>query len=77
MAWTDYPIPGEDRPNYAAPYRKCKVIAYDGDKYVRIELESGLGVMQIKSGYVYQMPVGNKTCFAHEYLSKLKPAKES
>lgn len=71
-AWTDYPVPGEDRPNYAAPARRCSILKYDGDKYVRVALENGLGVMQIKSGYVYQLPVGNKTPFHHKYLEQLE-----
>jgi len=52
-AWTDYPIEQlGDRAGYDAPIRPCKVISYDGDKYLTIEV---MGVTQsLKGCYVYQ-----------------------
>lgn len=54
-AWTDYPITAlGDLPNVDAPIRACRVLAYDGDKYLTI-LASGARE-KVKSGYVYTRP---------------------
>lgn len=51
-AWTDYPISAlGDAPGEDAPIRECFVLAYDGSKYLTVEVD---GVReQVKSGYVY------------------------
>lgn len=51
--WTDYPIERLcDKPGERAPVRACRIISYDGDKYVRIVIG---GVEEsIKRGYIYR-----------------------
>lgn len=53
MAWTDYPFKrlGDESP---APVRECKVIRFDGDKYVTIVVEGAEET--IKRCYVYIAP---------------------
>lgn len=53
--WTDYPIIElGDEPGKEAPVRECKPIAYDRDKYCRVEVE---GVTtSFKAGYIYTRP---------------------
>jgi hypothetical protein len=65
-AWTDYPITQMgDIPNELAPIRSCRVLAYDGDKYVKILLDGQIKA-EIKAGYVYDVPgrVGEVSKFA-------------
>jgi len=53
--WTDYPIAElGDAPGIEAPVRPCKVVRYDGDKYVDIEVKGKL--VSVKRGYVYRKP---------------------
>lgn len=51
-AWTDYPIAAlGDAACDDAPVRPCRVLAYDGNKYLKIEV--GGMCEYVKSGYVY------------------------
>ena len=54
MFFTDYPFTQlGDIPNKKAPIREIeKILAYDGDKYVKI-LVDGIET-EIKSGYIYK-----------------------
>lgn len=56
--WTDYPIATlGDIPNHPAPIRRVKVIGYDGDKYIDVEVLGEIGVTaQFKRGYLYSQP---------------------
>lgn len=50
--WTDYPIAElGDAPGVQAPVRLCKPVAYDGNKYCRVEVEGV--VVAFKAGYIY------------------------
>ena len=50
--FTDYPFTElGDQPNKKAPVREIKILEYDGDKYVKIEVEGVIS--EIKSGYIY------------------------
>lgn len=51
--FTDYPIAElGDAPGVKAPIRKCHPVAYDGDKYCRVEV--GGITTSFKCGYIYQ-----------------------
>lgn len=51
--YTDYPLEAlGDEPGKAAPLRRCEVLAWDRDKYVRVRVGTIEAV--IKAGYVYQ-----------------------
>ena len=53
--WTDYPIEAlGDNPRTMASMRPCKLLSYDQDKYVWIEV-GGVRI-EIKVGYVYLEP---------------------
>jgi hypothetical protein len=56
--WTDYPIEAlGDKPCEKAPIRRVEVIAYDGDKYITVEVIGQPGVQQqMKRGYLYSRP---------------------
>ena len=52
--YTDYPIIElGDKPHVEAPIRECGVVAYDGDKYVHIEVEGCKELIEVKTFYVY------------------------
>ena len=54
-AWTDYPIiEFGDVEGQLAPVRKCRIVAYDGDKYAKVVI--GAVMKSIKSGYLYSKP---------------------
>lgn len=56
--WTDYPIQAlGDKPGERAPIRHVEVIAYDGDKYITVEVIGQPGAIQnMKRGYLYRKP---------------------
>ena len=50
--WTDYPMTAlGDTPGQRAPIREASLISYDGDRYVRCDVEGT--VIHIKSGYLH------------------------
>ena len=52
--FTDYPmVLLGDTPGHIAPLRNCKIISYDRDKYVWIQIGKNFCI-EIKAGYVYQ-----------------------
>lgn len=51
--FTDYPL-FESEYNKIAPIREVELIAYDGDKYVRVLFEGK--TYSFKSGYLYSKP---------------------
>ena len=52
VGWTDYPMPGDTRNGV---WRRCRIIAYDKNKYADIEVE-GVGCVNFKIGYVRVAP---------------------
>jgi hypothetical protein len=54
QAFTDYPLPGLDEPNTAAPIRQVNVTLYDGDKYCWIWYNGN--IYSVKKGYLYSKP---------------------
>ena len=52
--WTDYPMTPEEK-GKAAPWRRCRIVAYDQNKYADVEVE-GFGLVNIKIGYVLCQP---------------------
>ena len=58
---TDYPFTGlGDKSGKPAPIRWCKIVSYDGDKYVNIRvydttMKKVLLGAEIKKGYVYRL----------------------
>lgn len=54
--YTDYSfvIQLGDKPRQQAPIREVKILAYDGNKYVTIEVEGWLA--DVKFGYLYYEP---------------------
>ncbi len=76
FAWTDYPITRMgDAEGKEAPIRPCKVVSYDGDKYVRIRV--GRYSESIKRGYVYIRPgrCGAVPCVSERRIKKLPRTK--
>jgi hypothetical protein len=56
-AWTDYPVFSlGDTDGPSSPLRRIKVIAYDGDKYARVQVEGLDHPIVIKRGYCYTKP---------------------
>ncbi len=74
-AWTDYPIEVlGDWPSMKYEdlrIRECTVLAYDGDKYVVVEVEKHR--LTIKAGYVYKSPgkCGGPPCLDGKTLNAL------
>ena len=59
QAWTDYPIiEFGDVEGELAPIRRCKIVAYDGDKYAKVFIrdQSCAVTKSIKGGYLYSKP---------------------
>lgn len=55
--WTDYPFTElGDIPYQQAPWRRCVVVGYDGDKYATIKINGVSGSKEVKAGYVKQFP---------------------
>ena len=55
MAWTDYPFTEwGDTKGKPAPIRPVQVMAFDGDKYAKVEFENQ--VLEVKAGYLYRRP---------------------
>ena len=53
--WTDYPIVElGDEAGQPAPIRQCKVLTYDGNKYLSVSV--GGITTEIKLGYIYRKP---------------------
>lgn len=58
--WTDYPIVDlGDKPYKKAPWRRCVVIGYDGDKYATVNIYGVKHSLGIKRGYIFQGPGWN------------------
>ena len=75
-AYTDAPILGIDKNGELAPIREVKIIAYDGDKYCKIEFTDSrnrLTRTDIKSGYIYKRygRIGEVENYSYSYLRKL------
>jgi hypothetical protein len=52
--WTDYPIlPLGDKSGQEAPVRQVKVLAYDHNKYVMVEVIGNGVITSFKAGYLY------------------------
>lgn len=67
--YTDYPfLDLGDIPNKEAPIRKMKLIAYDGDKYVKLLHEETGKILEVKSGYVYKDSVRVRDSKGRVYL---------
>jgi hypothetical protein len=59
--FTDYPITQlGDTPGEVAPVRACRIVEYDGDKYVTVEVEGERA--EIKAGYIYPRPARCGDC---------------
>ena len=71
--WTDYPfIELGEADGEAAPVRAVKAIAYDGNKYCKVEV---CGVLsEIKAGYLYRRKgrCGNVPTFAYSALRAIE-----
>lgn len=51
--WTDYPfVELGDTPYQEAPIRQVRVLSYDQNKYVMVEV--GGKILEVKTGYLYQ-----------------------
>jgi hypothetical protein len=71
-AFTDYPfVELGDKAYDIARIRRCKVIAYDRDKYVAVMI--GRKILHVKAGYVYKTygRCGNVQNYSNSYLRKL------
>jgi hypothetical protein len=50
--YTDYPfVELGDKPYTIAPIRECKFVAFDGNKYVTVDVEGHR--LEVKAGYIY------------------------
>ena len=57
IAFTDYPfVELGDEQDKIAPIRKIKVLEYDQDKYVKIQIVGTNVTTEIKRGYIYVVP---------------------
>lgn len=56
--YTDYPITElGDVSGKIAPIRKCKLISYDRNKYVQVQIDGTDVIKEVKSGYIYKIPL--------------------
>jgi hypothetical protein len=82
--WTDYPIKAlGDIDGQDAPIRECKIVSYDGDRYVTVDIflpdSSHVHRTEFKSGYLYTEPKrldyesgSNPKRVPYEYLCKFE-----
>lgn len=79
--FTDYPVEEfGDQPHQPAPYRPCKPLAYDGNKYVVCDVrdQGSTARITIKSGYISRTRSDNpKTSMKHRHFEKIEVSFET
>lgn len=59
VGWSDYPMTDEEvdarRAGRGTPWRRCTIVAYDGDKYADVDVD-GIGKVNMKIWYVLRFP---------------------